>query len=452
MATKLTAATVGQAKAALTRREIPDGGCPGLYLVVQVNGAKSWAVRFRSPIERDQVGKLKAKKLTLGPLAEDGGCDKLEIGHPLMLADARALAIEVLRKVRKGVDPTHERRAEKQAARAAPSNLVGDVFAEFMAKHVRKRNGEAIRETTRRETGRLLGLVPEGEDLSSWVPRAPKRGVLARWAGRDIHGITKRDVLDLIDSIAADAPVSANRTLSALKTTFAWCVKRDILTASPCDHVDDPSPETSDERELSGAELVALWRAAERTGYPYGHMVRALLLTGQRRDEVREAPRPEFDFGGRIWKLPGDRTKNGREHLVPLSDAVMAVLTDLPEIESKTGWLFTIEGEVPVSNLARRKRRLNALMLEELRKIDPEISELVPWKLHHLRHTLKSWMQRARIPKDVRNAVQNHHDGDMDELYGHYSFEKEKREALDRWAKHIADIVSGTNVVELKHG
>ena len=60
-------------------------------------------------------------------------------------------------------------------------------------------------------------------------------------------------------------------------------------------------------------------------------------------------------------------------------------------------------------------------------------------------------MQRARIPKDVRNAVQNHFDGDMDELYGHYSFEKEKREALEKWAQHISDIISGANVVGLQH-
>lgn len=74
-------------------------------------------------------------------------------------------------------------------------------------------------------------------------------------------------------------------------------------------------------------------------------------------------------------------------------------------------------------------------MLHELRKIDPATSALERWRLHDLRHTLKTWMQRARIPKDVRNAVQNHHDGDMDELYGHYSFEEEKRDALDRWAR-----------------
>jgi integrase len=454
MASKLTAATVRQAKATSAPYEVPDGGCAGLRLVIHPSGAKSWIMRFRSPQERDRSGKGKATKLTLGPLADDGeasdGAPK--IGQPLSLADARALATDAQRKISHGIDPASEHRTAKRAARAAaPSNRIDDVFAEFMAKHVRKkRKGTPVRESTRRKTGRLLGLVPDGDDLSSWIASDPKSGVLAHWSGRDVQGITKRDVLDLLDSmVARGAPVAANRTLSTLKMAFGWCVKRDILAASPCDHIDAPSPETSQERELSGPELVAIWRAADRTGYPYGRMIQVLMLTGQRLDEVLAAVRSEFDFAARIWTLPRPRTNNDREHRVPLSDQVIAILKDLPKIESKAGYLFTTTGDVPVSNLSRRKRRLDAATLAELRKIDPEISELVPWRQHHMRHTLKTWMQRARIPKDVRNAVQNHFDGDMDELYGHYSFEAEKRDALDRWARHLAALIDGpaANVV-----
>src|SRR5882762_7954932 len=212
MATRLTGATVGQAKAGEARREIPDGGCAGLYLVVQPDGAKSWAVRFRSPIERDDSGNRKTKKLTLGPVADDdkAGDGEPTIGQPLTLADARSLAAEALRKVKRGIDPATELRAEKQksrhSAREARSSLVEDVFAEFLAKHVRKRNGDPVRESTRRKTGRLLGLEPdkaakENERLSRWIPRTPRGGVLAHWAGRDSKSITKRDVLDLIDAI-----------------------------------------------------------------------------------------------------------------------------------------------------------------------------------------------------------------------------------------------------------
>jgi hypothetical protein len=119
LTTKLTAATVAQAKAGPARREIPDGGCPGLYLVVQQSEAKSFAVQYRSPVERDRRGNRKPKKLTLGPVSdqrESCGSDAPKIGQSLTLADARALAIEALRKVGKGIDPARDRRTEKQAA------------------------------------------------------------------------------------------------------------------------------------------------------------------------------------------------------------------------------------------------------------------------------------------------------------------------------------------------
>lgn len=410
MAIRLSVAAIERLKPDPAKRlEIADASKPGLYLVIQPNGRKSWAVRYR--IDRQ------SRKLTLE-------------GFP-SLATARKLAQDALDLVASTKDPARL----KKAARNAPSSAVEDVFADFMAKHLKKRDGTPIRDRTKLETARLLGLKLDAS--GQWVPRTPKSGVLAHWSGRDVRSITKRDVLDILDARVRDgAPVGANRTLSALKTLFSWCVKRDILALSPADHVDEPSPEKSVERSLSDVELVALWRAAEALGFPYGQMVQLLVLVGQRRDEVRKAIRSEFDHAGRTWKLPAHRTKNGHEHHVPLSDMALTIFKCLPAIRSDAGWLFTINGKVPVSNLARRKARLDRAMLTELRKVDPE-AMLKPWRLHDLRHTLKTWMQQARIPKDVRNAVQNHYDGDMDEHYGHYSFDKEKRAALNGWARHL---------------
>jgi site-specific recombinase XerD len=74
-------------------------------------------------------------------------------------------------------------------------------------------------------------------------------------------------VLDVLDArVQAGAPIGANRTLSALKTVFGWCVKRDVLVVSPCDRIEDPSPEISIERSLTDQELRALWLAAEKAG------------------------------------------------------------------------------------------------------------------------------------------------------------------------------------------
>ena len=144
MAKRLTATTLENLKAkpngkgVIVRAEYPDERCPGLYLVVQPNGAKSWAVRFRSPVERDKSGTRKAKKLTLGPLANAAakGAPKAEakIGNPLTLTDARALATASFQKIDAGFDPTHERRAErsKHKENAAAKDSVEDLFTRFM--------------------------------------------------------------------------------------------------------------------------------------------------------------------------------------------------------------------------------------------------------------------------------------------------------------------------------
>jgi integrase len=417
---RLSVAAVERLKPHPTKRlEIPDSGKPGLYLLIQPSGRKSWAVRYRFAGQ--------PRKLTIA-------------GFP-SVDRARKIAQDVLDEVSEGRDPARA----KQAARNAPSDDMADVFAQFLAKHTRKRNGKPVRNTSRLETGRLLGLKPVTPgDLAAWEPRNPKAGVLAHWAGRDVHSITKRDVLDLLDKIVdRGAPIVANRTLAALKTAFGWCVKRDILDSSPCEHIDAPAPEKSRKRDLTDRELVAVWRAADSIGYPYGKMVQLLLLTGQRRDEVRCLPRNELDLPNRSWTLPGARAKNDRDHLVPLSDQAMTIVEGLPRIsKAKDALLFTIDGNVPVSNLARRKRNLDKAMRAELRKLDPE-AEFRPFRLHDFRHTLKSWMKANRVPKDVRSAVQNHAVSDIDSWYGEYTFEKEKREALDAWARYIDGLLSG---------
>jgi hypothetical protein len=315
MAKPLTIVIIRQTKANGRRREIPDGGCPGLYLVVQESEHKAFAHRYRSPVIRDKRGHRKPQKLTLGPLALDGEGNEAEpkVGTPLTLADARRLVLEQQRLIRRGIDPAEVLKASKLHSPNLSNTPVDDVFAEFLAKHIRrKRKGTSIRESTRRKAGRLLGLAPKDATLSAWEPIKPKAGVLTWWKGRAVGSITKADVRSVIDAIAIRAPVHANRTLSAIKQAFGWAVSNDIIAVSPAAWVDAPSPEHGRERDLSGNEIVAIWRAAGRMGYPYGHAMRVLLLTGQRVDEVVSAIWAELDLAARTWTLPPNRTKNGR--------------------------------------------------------------------------------------------------------------------------------------------
>ena len=267
----LTARKVETAAPHKTRREIPDAYLPGLYLIIQSGGAKSWAVRYRRQDER-------TRKHTLGPYPR------------LSLKAARELGAEALRTVAEGRDPAQE----KREARTAEPNDIESVLKDFLQKHTRKKNGDPVRETTRRERARLFGLKrdPNGE----WIKTG--NGVLKRWKGRAIDSITKNDVRDLISDVPGK--VLPNRTLDVLKTFFTWCVKQDRLSKSPCDKIEPPCPKTSGERVLSTDELRMVWRAAQTMGPPFGSLVQLLMLTGQRRNEVANMEWQELDIENQL--------------------------------------------------------------------------------------------------------------------------------------------------------
>jgi hypothetical protein len=196
---------------------------PGLYLILQPSGARSWAVRYRH--------NGAPRKHTLGAYPQ------------IDLAHARKLAARALRTVAEGRDPGRE----KLAARAAKADSVDRIVEEFLERHCRRNN----RPGTAAETARLLHVR-----------------VLPRWRGRLLHEIGKRDVIELIDHIADDAPIAANRVLAAVRKMFNWAVARDILASSPTAGIKPPSPERSRDRILSDSELRLVWEAANTIGYP----------------------------------------------------------------------------------------------------------------------------------------------------------------------------------------
>jgi integrase len=425
---RLTAFKVDSVKPNKTKRiEIPDAGKPGLYLVVQPNGRKSWAVRYRSPIDR------KPRKFTLD-------------GFP-SLAAAHKLAQGALDKVAEGRDPA----VEKQVVKRAPASTSGidAAFRLFLDKHIRTRGGKPIRESTKAETARILGYRrgPDG-----WEPTG--KGVLSHWKGRNLQSIKPFEVRDMLEDVANKGPVLANRTLTALKTCFRFHLRRDpdLLLKSPCEGIENPSPETSRRRKLSDTELAALWSILDTEAYPFGRMVQLLILTGCRRDEVRQAPWTEFDFAHREWLIPDRRTKNGRDHLVPITDLMASILDGLPRIKGPAKLLFTTNGRTPVSGVAKFKERIDLKMAKALGE-DPE-----PWTLHDLRRTFVSGLQRLRFPIDVAEACVNHASGTVSgitEVYARHAYEVEKREALDAWARHVMAILDdrpGDNVVPMTRG
>src|SRR5829696_4517673 len=145
------------------------------------------------------------------------------------------------------------------------------------------------------------------------MKRILEKDALPRWKDRSIGMITAADVIEGIDAIIErGSPVAASRFR-------AWLSK--LRPDNPAKTVENPVDARSIQRDrkLEDGELVLVWRAAERLGYPFGPAVQLLALTGQRRAEVLEAIWDEFDLKAGTWTIPRERAKNDREHRVPLS-------------------------------------------------------------------------------------------------------------------------------------
>jgi integrase len=388
---RLTVRSVETIRPSAERREIPDGIMPGLYLIVQPSGAKSWAVRYRHQGQ--------PRKHTIGSFPT------------VDLKTARLLGGKALRAAAEGRDPGRE----KMQSRAAKADSIDRVVEDFLERHVRRSN----RPRSAQETERLLRLH-----------------VLPRWRGRTVHEITRRDVLDVLDRVVdGGAPIAANRTLAAVRKFFNWCVARDVLATSPCAGVKPPTAERSRDRVLSDDELRLVWQAADQVGWPFGPMVKLLALTGQRRDEVGRMQWSELDLDKQLWTLPAERVKNNQPHHVPLSDAALAVLKGAPQIVGSP-FVFTTNGTAPSSAYSKNKRRLDALLP----------ADMSAWRLHDLRRTAASGMARLGINLPVIEKVLNHASGSFAGIVGVYqrhTFADEKRAALLAWGKVIAALIEG---------
>lgn len=415
MSKALTVKALENIKPSASRREIPDGLVTGLYLVVQPSGAMSWAVRYRfqgSP-----------KKHTLG-------------AYPgIKLPDARALASKALVAVAEGRNPAQDKQDAKRAAREAVNDDIETIVDSFVERYARPHTKPGTAE----QTERLL-----------------RKEVIPAWKGRRIGSIMRRDVIEVLDRIVdRGAPVTANRVLAAVRRMFRWALERGIIDASPTDGVRAPSAEKARDKLLSDSELHRVWIACDAIGWPFGPFVKLLVLTGQRREEVAAMRWSEIDLDAATWTIPGERSKNGKAHVVPLALAAVAILRKIPVVihEAKPSpFVFTTNGVGHIKGYSRAKASLDAAILARMKKeaadagADPEKVELAPWRFHDLRRTMASGMARLGIPLHVVEKLLNHISGSFGGIVGVYQrhdFAGEKRLAADAWATHVTSSDNG---------
>jgi integrase len=373
-----------------------DDALPGSFgLRLFASGVKSWQIMYRAP-QRD--GSMVQKRMTLGNYPAYG------------LSEARDMAREALKKLARGTDPSEDRKNTK--ARLAATPTVKEAAREFIEQYVKPRN------RSWRETERIFN-----------------RYVLPVWGERLLPTITRSDVADLLSGIAAGgAPYMANRVLAAVRRFWNWCLEQGKAEVSPVANVKAPGREVSRDRILSDQEIREFWQACERMGWPFGPLFQLLLLLGQREDEVAGMRWSDVDLARGIWTLPREASKSDRLNQVPLPALALQILEQLPKTEG--GLVFSTTGSTPVSGFSKAKKRCD------------QLSGVTGWRLHDLRRTVASGMARLKVEPWVVEKVLNHQTGQLSGVAGVYNrwgYLDEKREALERWAKHLNDLLARSN-------
>lgn len=267
--------------------------------------------------------------------------------------------------------------------------------------------------------------------------RLLRREAIPHFRNTPLPSVTKRDVTALFDKLS-DRPGIAKNTSTVLRKLFNWAEARGDIPMSPMLRIELPKGPGKRKRYLDDNELAALWAVTLEFDHPYAALVRTLILLGQRRDEVANMKWEELDLEARTWTIPGQRTKNKHDHLVPLPQEALAELFARP---NRTGWVFSVSGDRPIQNWSYWKRKLNPRVSQLL--IERGAAAPNDWTLHDLRRSVSTGMQRLGFNRDWVEVTQNRAlTGETARRYQLHEYLPEKWKTLTEWDRHIAALGS----------
>lgn len=267
-----------------------------------------------------------------------------------------------------------------------------------------------------------------------------------------IEKITKADIAACLTSIKPDerfhnasGAALRNRARASLSGFFAWVVGEGILETNPVVGTNS-AKETSRDRVLDYNELRLIWNALDDET-DYGVIMKLLMLTGQRAGEIAGLRRSEIRDDAIL--LPGERTKNHREHVVPLSQKARELIATQLKRQDGDRELVFGQGDGPFSGWSNSKKALDKHLTKAAGK------PLAHWTPHDLRRSFTTHAAGIGIQPHIIEAILNHfsgHRAGVAGIYNRASYAPEKRTALDRWAEHLLAIVGGSksNVTPLK--
>jgi integrase len=358
------------------------------------------------------------------------------------VADARELARQSMTKARAGKNPVEDRRHKEEEERRQAeaeelrrNRTLAAVIDRYLAERPVDRSRKPMRAEYLAETARTLN----------------KNVKQSAFGKRPLGEITGDDIKRLVRGIAKDAPSQANHTLAYLNAMLGWAVDEGLIGKNPAAGVKMPAQKVERERSLTDEEIRAFWLACDAIGWPFGPLAQLLLLTAQRRDELAHMAWREFDLDKQTWTLPGERTKNGRTHIVHLSALAIKRIEKLPRIASKKGLVFTTGlggGDTPVSGFGRGRQRIAAAMA------GASGEEVAPFTLHDLRRSAATGMAALGIAPHVVDKILNHSSGKIAgvaKIYNRFEYLPERKAALETWARHVESLIRPvqSNVVEL---
>jgi integrase len=361
-----------------------DEALSGFGVRIRAGGKRTWVVQYR-------VG-TKQRRITLGTV------------EAVTPDAAREHARRVLASVQLGTDPQAEK-AQKTADQAGATLTFGAVATRYLAQAKSKLRPRSFEEVER-------------HIVQHWAP----------FQDLPINAVTRRDIAARITEISTSrGPFAANRARATLSALFTWAMRAGEVEANPVIATGKAVEEKSRDRVLNDRELVAVWHGCGKDDY--GRIVRLLILTGQRREEVGAMRWSELDL------TTASRTKNNLPHDVPLSEAAVAILQDAPrrEVPGTAGAeerdLIFGEGKGAFQGWSNAKSSLDARI------------RIAPWRLHDLRRTMVTGISELGIAPHVVEALVNHISGAAKSgvagVYNRATYATEKRAALNIWAEHV---------------
>jgi integrase len=354
------------------------------------------------------------KRYWIFQYARDGHTRRMTLGlvGKLSVRDAQALVSKIQAKLALGEDP---------AADKADALQHRDTLGEAVDRYL-KVKAKVLKPRTLVETERYLTETA------------------SKLHGRPLAAISHRDVADILNDIAdTSGDATANRFRANLAALYAWAITEGLVTANPV-KATTKRAEKSRDRKLEDRELVTVWNGLPDSDY--GNIVRLLILTGQRREEIGSLRWSEIDMEKNQIVLPESRTKNGKQHVIPMSKMVRDILDRQPRTFGRDFVFGLGQG---FSGWSASKKALDA----SLPKMDS-------WRLHDLRRTMITGMVESPpdglgIAPHVVEAIVNHQSGVKGGVAGVYNRANhipERKQALELWAKHVAALVAAKGKIK----